>query len=75
MSKSLQIKSVRGTLTPCKLKCRSGQFVQQLFTPATKYIKASSPDAVNTAFAQILLTCLIAGLITNTWEARGQPLR
>ena len=31
--------------------------------PATKYIKASSPDAVNTAFAQILLTCLIAGLI------------
>jgi hypothetical protein len=42
------------------LGTRIGIFI---ITPATKYINASSPDAVKTGFAQMLLTCLIAGLI------------
>ena len=41
-------------------------------TPATKYIRASSPDAVNTGFAQILLTCLITGLIKEYQANKGK---
>ena len=36
-------------------------WIEELFTPANKYINTSSPDAAKTGFSQIVLTCLIAG--------------